>query len=342
MTISNPVAGTWVFLLYGTTSYSGVTLTVNCYSACDIVMTQVPANGQAIPFKAVFKGRVIDQDSAGIQKIQIKARNPLTGAITTLANTDADGYFSYSPTINVEGEHTFDFFFTSIPDTAKGTASHTVATNNSSVPQGGIFDMYEYVPATPVPTSSQADVIGLQDFLNTSNGWDDNTVDVGYRNEWIADTLCGAQTDTKLLSQLANGLNLLLYGTEGAGVGNDTSPTSALTAVPLLLHVSAAEKASIVENLYVMGVIDSAQKTAIGAGGVSVLAIATAYSADDNKDISLSVNEQIELLTDIAQNANATYQPGNDASFGDIKARMFTIDLDSGRKINVMAGAFTK
>ena len=117
MTISNPAAGTWYFLLYGKTDYTGVTLTVDYYSVSDIVLTQVPLNDLAVPFKTTFKGKVVDE--FGNRNPEHRApgeETPLTGLTSSLMKTDKSGIFTYATAISSEGEYTFDFFFSTIPD----------------------------------------------------------------------------------------------------------------------------------------------------------------------------------------------------------------------------------
>ncbi|MFZ2657051.1 MAG: leucine-rich repeat protein [Victivallales bacterium] len=343
LTVSNPSEGTWYFMLYGVTEYSDVTLTVNCYSVADIVLTQIPVNDLPIPFKAVFKGRVVDEIGTGIPNMILQVRNPITGLTSFLpAKTDAKGFFSYSTKIGSEGEHTFDFFFTDIPDTAKGIASHTVATRKGCFEDNSFFDSSAYVPAAPVAVPLQADIIGLQNFLNTRNGWTDGTFDNAYATMWVESTLVKAKDDAQLESQLVDGLYLLLYGVEGAGVGNDTTNTSALSAVPFVVHVEATKQGDVLTALNTLGIISGAQKTDIEAGSTGIIAVTSLSDPDEGLtpvDISLLAREQLELLANLAA-GDASFV--EDKIYSGVAAKILTVMLASGRQINVVVAGFVK
>ncbi|MFA6567886.1 MAG: hypothetical protein WCS96_06710, partial [Victivallales bacterium] len=342
LTVSNPSAGTWYFLLYGYSAYTDVTLTVNYYSVTDIVLTQVPVNDMDAPFPANFKGRVVDETGVtGIVGLSILARNPITGITSWLpAKTGASGIFTFSDVISTEGEHTFDFFFTKMPDTAKGTASHTVFTKNTSL-YTSEFDFSAYLRGTPVELNA-TDTLGMQAFLNTSNGWDDEAINPDYRKMWIDKTIGTVQGDTALLDKLDEGLYLFLYGVEGAGAGNDTAtasgvPVSGLSPVPFIVHVDDADKASVLANLQLMGVIDGTTEAEIVAGKAGVIAIASFSDTDGNKDISLSASEQLTLLSNIAKNVSVN--PGADGKYSDVITKAVEVTVGD-RKINVITSSF--
>jgi hypothetical protein len=350
LTVTKPAIGTWYFMLYGVTEYNNVTLTVNYYSVTDIVLTQVPVNDLPVPFTANFKGRVVDETGAtGIADISIKARNPITGITSLLpAKTDATGYFTYSTTINTEGEHTFDFFFTTMPDNAKGTASHTVATRKGCFENNNFFDFSAYLPATPVALPLQNDIVGLQTFLNIRNGWDFlGTVNAGdtYETLWINSTMVKAENDSQLLDKLDEGLYMYFYGVEGAGIGNDTTTTSQLSTVPFVVHVEAAtKKDGVLTALKSAGIIDDTQELAINGGKIGIVAIAALSSPDevtDGYNISLLAREQLEILAILA-GWNKGPLGITDVKYTDVPAKQIMITLANGKRINVVAAGFVK
>ncbi len=341
LTVSNPAAGTWYFMLYGVTAYSDVTLTVNSYAVEDIVLTQIPVNDLPVPFTAKFKGRVVDESGSGIPNIVVQTRNPITGLTSSLTKTDAKGIFSYSVLINSEGEHTFDFFFSEMPDPVKGTASHTVATRKGCFVEApnNFFDFSAYLPATPVAVPLHADVIGLQNFLDTRNGWDENTINGTYAALWVNSTLAKTSDDAQFAA-LDEGLYILLYGVEGAGVGNDTTATPALSAVPFVVHVETSKKGDVLTALNTLGVINGSQKTAI-EGGSGIIAVVSLSDPDEGltpKSISLLACEQLELLAKLAAGAGSSSDGG---TYSGVSVRKVTVAL-AGRKINVVAAGFVK
>ncbi len=351
LTVSNPAPGAWYFMLYGTTHSTNVALTVSYYTVADIVLTQVPANNLPFPLTAKFKGKVVDGADTGIPGIVIQVRNPITGHTSSLTKTDANGVFSYSAPINFEGEHTFDFFFTEIPDNAKGTASHTVATRKSCLETNNFFDSAVYLPATPVPLPVQADISGLQTFLNIRNGWDDSGIvnpDDPYETIWLNSTLFKSEHDAQLLGKLDEGLYMFFYGVEGAGVGNDTTTAPALSAVPLVVHVAPwATRATVLDKLMELGIIDQTQKDAILSGSkIGVVTVAALRNPvegqnEGDKNISLLAREQLEVLADIAGNtANIAFVDGRKDS--STVSKLITLTLASGRDINVIAYSFLK
>jgi len=343
ITVSNPAAGTWYFLLYGTKAYSGVTLKITCYSVADIVLTAVPDNNLPVPFTAVFAGRVVDGAGTGIPNMVVKARNPINGLVSILTKSDAKGMFKYSAPVNSEGEHTFDFFFENMPDAAKGTASHTVASRKGHFEINGYFDMSCYLPAEPVAVPLQDDIVGLQNFLDTRNGWGEKAIVNAYETMWIDSTMGKAEDDTKLADKLDEGLYMFFYGVEGAGVGNDTTATSALSAVPFMVHVSTGRQAEVLANLKAIGIIDGTQESDIGSGGIGLIAIASIGDPDEAgtpSSISLLASEQLELLAKIAGNTGNS--DITDVTYSGIAAKQFSVAFEGGRRLSVVAAGFVK
>ena len=346
LTVSNPSAGTWFFLLYGTTAYSNITLTVNSYSTMDVVFTEVPQNDLPVPFTAKFKGKVVVEDEtgeAGIPNIVLKVRNPLTGLTSFLTKTDSKGVFSYSTTVNTEGEHTFDFFFTEIPDSAKGTASHTLATRKGYLEPNNYFDFSAYLPATPLELTHD-DVIGMQTFLNIRNGWTEGAIDPTFENMWIEETLAAAPADTKLAEKLDAGLYMFFYGVEGASVGNNMSIISAFSAVPFVVRVASDNKEFVLGKLKAQGIIDETQYKDIHENNkTGVVTVATRSSAteeiDGNMNISFLACEQLEILANLA--GSSLIRADGD-KYSDILTKQATLTISSGREINVLISAFVK
>ncbi len=343
LTVNNPAPGTWYFLLYGTSAYSNVTLTVKCYSVTDIVLTQVPSNDLAVPFTAAFKGKVVDEIGTGIPNMVVQARDPIRGLTASLAKTDAKGVFSYSALINSEGEHTFDFYFTEMPDIAKGTASHTVATRKGCFESNNFFDMSFYLPAKPVPVALQSDITGLQNLLGIRNGWAGGAIDTDYETMWINSTVVKAKDDAQLVGKLDEGLYMFFYGVEGAGVGNDTTTIAALSTVPFVVHVENSKLLDVLAALNALGVIDGTQKDAIRGGSVGIVAVASLNNPDEGLipvSISLLACEQLELLAKLAGNNGVS--GAADVKYSDVASKQVTVTLASGRRINVVSAAFVK
>ncbi|MEI6422708.1 MAG: pre-peptidase C-terminal domain-containing protein, partial [Lentisphaerota bacterium] len=97
LTVTNPAEGTWYVLLYGSgaAGYKYTSLSIDYYTSSDIIFTQVPPDDLAVPFTAVFKGRVLDRSGTGIPGLNLQVRDPLTGLQTWLpAKTDSNGYFT--------------------------------------------------------------------------------------------------------------------------------------------------------------------------------------------------------------------------------------------------------
>ena len=352
LTVTNPASGTWYLLLYGVTPYSNVTLTVNCYSVTDIILTQVPSNDLSVPFVANFKGKVVDETgTTGIAKLSIQVRNPITGIISWLpAKTDSTGTFTYTATVNTEGEHTFDFFFTTMPDPAEGTASHTVATRKGCLETNKFFDFSAYLPATPITlrTSSPDDLAGMQTFLDIRNGWVDGAIDPDYEALWMKNTIAAASADAALMGKLDEGLYMFFYGVEGSGAGNDIAVNPAFSAVPFIVHVDSSKLSTVVTNLNDLGVIDDTQAAAILTGGkIGVVAVASISNpgedVDGDKNIYLFACEQLEILANIASGDPAKVTPFGRAKYSDIVAKKFSVNLNGGTKsINVITSAFVK
>ncbi|MFZ2658132.1 MAG: hypothetical protein WAX69_24580 [Victivallales bacterium] len=273
----------------------------------------------------------------------LQVRNPITGLTGTLAKTDAKGFFTYSTMIGSEGEHTFDFFFTDMPDTAKGTASHTVATRKGCLEDNNFFDSSSYIPAAPVAVPLQEDIIGLQNFLNIRNGWTNGTFDNAYATMWVESTLAKAKDDAQLTDKLDyHGLYLLLYGVEGAGVGNDATTTSALSAVPFAVRVEYSKRASVLAVLKTLGIISGAQETAINGGRIGIIAVTSLSDPDEGLtpvDISLLACEQLELLAKLAA-GDASFV--EDKTYSGVASKILTVTLSSGRQINVVVAGFVK
>ncbi|HCE42097.1 MAG TPA: hypothetical protein DET40_00935 [Lentisphaeria bacterium] len=343
LAVKNPAAGTWYFMLYGAgiSGYTGRDLTVACYSAANIYLTVVPANDMNPPFRATFKGVVVDASGKGIPGLAIMARSPITGLSSYLIKTNASGVFTYSDLISTEGEHTYDFFFTDMPDT--GTASHTVFTKNTSLKTAD-FDFSAYLKAAPVAlTGAPDDLAGMKAFLNTSNGWDDAAVSATYTRMWIDETIGKVQSDDALLGKLDGGLYMVFYGVEGAGAGNGTDavsgvPVSGLSPVPFVVHVTTSKKDTVLGNLLDMGIIDASTKAGIDLGRTGVIAIASLDSADANKDISLRAYEQLNLLSSITDKDMSVVFV-EDGKYSDVLTRKFTVTIGD-RQINVITSAF--
>ncbi|MEI6424988.1 MAG: hypothetical protein WCP55_22445, partial [Lentisphaerota bacterium] len=157
-----------------------------------------------------------------------------------------------------------------------------------------------------------------------------------------------SEHDAQLLGKLDEGLYIFLYGVEGAGVGNDTKTTPALSAVPLVVHVApGTTRGMVLDKLIEIGIIDQTQKAAILSGNkigvVTVAALSNPIEGQNEGDrnISLLAREQLEVLADIAGNtANIAFVDERKDSSTVLK--LITITLSSGREINVIAYAFLK
>ncbi|HBC89415.1 MAG TPA: hypothetical protein DCZ94_20950 [Lentisphaeria bacterium] len=342
LTVSNPAPGTWYLMLRGTSDYRDVALTATCYRSTDIILTKVPANDQEVPFKAEFEGRVLDWESKGVTGITVRMRDPMTGTISSInASTDADGSFSCSVPIDMEGEYTFDFFFTGIPDAAGGTACHTVATLNGALDPNGPFDLYAYLDTTPVPLDA-ADTAGMQEFLSIRNGWESDKINPAYEEMWISRTAASISADAKLSGQFEEGLYLLLYGVEGAGAGNGMNARPVLSTTPLAVHVSPERKKAVLDNLASLGLLGESAKSAVMAGNIGIIAVAAlesgTESSDRDMDIALSAADQMDVLASIADGSAGHVES---RKVGNVNLKVLSIPFGP-RKLNVIASGFVK
>lgn len=341
LTISNPAQGTWYILLYGKTDYTGVTLSVRSYSVSDIILTEVPADNLIPPYIAKFKGRVVDRAGKGIPGLSLQARNPISGTTTWLmAKTDAGGSWAYSSKIDREGAHAFDFFFTTLPDVAKGTATHTVYTRKNSWELEGLFDSSSYLPGLP-STLMSAQTISMQEYLNIRGGWESGLPDTSSEGLWIEGTLGKTASDTAILGNLDSGLYLLFYAFDGTGCGNDLLPYSELRPYPLVVHVSPDKMTTVLDNLTTLGVIGDTRRAEILAGNIGVVSVAALSNSDEDAtgecDVILMAREQLETLADIAMN-NSSVQFLEDRQIGSVMAKIIKVTLDGGaREFNVAA-----
>jgi hypothetical protein len=251
--------------------------------------------------------------------------------------------------IGTEGEHTFDFFFTEMPDTVKGTASHTVATRKGCFIEepNNFFDFSAYLPATPVALPLQDDIMGLQTFLDIRNGWDFlGTVapDSTYETMWINSTIVKAENDSQLSGKLDEGIYMFFYGVEGTGVGNDTSIISALSAVPFVVHVESTERDGVLDHLKDdLGVITITQYNDFKNGKLGIVAVASLSNPDEatngNYNISLLAREQLEILAKIAGGSGIS---GAASLYSGVPTKKITVTLENGKQINVVATVFVK
>jgi hypothetical protein len=138
---------------------------------------------------------------------------------------------------------------------------------------------------------------------------------------------------------------MFFYGVEGAGVGNDMTVTSSLSAVPLVVHVAADERDVVLDNLKELGVIDSTQyddikvKGKIGVVAVAALRNTAEGAIDGDRNISLLAREQLEVLANIAAGAAGIVEPGK---YSDVTVSVAALTLASGRTISVVSTAFIK
>jgi len=340
--IGNPSPGTWNFMLLGVTDYNDVTLTATCYTGSDIILTSVPMNDQDVPFIAKFKGKVIDRDSKGITGITVRMRDPVTGASSYLTvRTDADGSFSCSVPVETEGEYTFDFYFTGIPDSAGGTAFHTVATTNSFLDARGPFDLYAYLDMAPSQLDA-AELAGMQKFLSIRNGWEDGTINPVDEAIWLSNTAARLPSDADFAGQFDDGLYMVLFGIEGAGAGNNISAKPVFSVTPLAVHVSASKKKEVLEKMLSLGVIDGPAMSTIMSGKIAVISFASLSSgteaSDGNRCIFLSAREQMDVLAKIAGGAVSAV---SEKKLGDSSLKMLDVPIGSGI-LKVVSALFIK
>ncbi len=339
LTIGNPAQGTWYILLYGKTDYTGVTLSARSYSVSDIILTEVPADNLIPPYAAKFKGRVVDKAGKGIPGLNLQARNPISGTTTWLkAKTDAGGFWTFSSNIDREGAHAFDFFFTTLPDPAKGTATHTAYTRKNNWEKEGLFDSSAYLPGLPSRLMS-AQSISMQEYLNIRGGWMAGLPDASSEELWIEGTLGKTASDTAILCNLEDGLYLIFYAFDGTGCGNDLLPYSALRPHPLIVHVSPERMPTVLNNLTALGVVGETRRAEILAGNIGVLSVAALSNPDEETsgdcDVILMAREQLETLANIAMN-NSSVQFLEDRQIGDVMAKIIKVKLDGGaREFNV-------
>ena len=100
---------------------------------------------------------------------------------------------------------------------------------------GGFF---KYTATIPGEGEYTDDLAGMQEFITIRRGFKDGPVNSTYAEMWVESTIVKAATDANILAKLDTGLYFLLYGTEGAAVGNGKSVEPRLTASPLLIHVT--------------------------------------------------------------------------------------------------------
>ena len=175
-----------------------------------------------------------------------------------------------------------------------------------------------------------------------------DSADISYEANWVNDTLGVAGTDPAITGKLDSGLYLLLYGTEGAAVGNGLSANPGLTATPLLVHVDPSRLSDVLDNLGPSGtgIISSTLINNVNSGGTGVVAITVianpAESGSGDYSVWLMAQEQLDLLATVAGekagsaivvNANiATYSP----------AQEYNVTLSSGRNLTVVTGEYSK
>ena len=354
LTVTNPAEGAWYVLLYGTgtSGYSYANLSIDYYSSSDIIFTQVPANNLSVPFTAAFKGRVLDRARKGISGLHLQVRDPITGLETWLASkTDANGCFTYSTVIHGEGEYTYDFFFTSIPDYTQSIGSWTVKTKKSA---GGIFDFSGYLTGSQVKLFQDGGATSLgamQEYMNVRRGFSYGPASTFAEDFWVENTLGVVHSDPNITPKLDSGLYFLLYGTEGAAVGNGLEANPGLAASPLLVHVAVDSQTSVLNDLKLINVIGNDLADNVAAGGIGVVVLTAVNNpAEDPEtglgyDISLYADQQLELLANLAGNVpgKVTVVEGGDKKYAGNITRLVDIKIDGvTRTIGVRAGSFFK
>lgn len=352
LTVTNPAAGTWYVVLYGTgtAGYKYTNLYIDYYTSTDIIFTQVPVDDQAVPFTVAFTGKVLDRSGTGIEGLNMKVRDPITGLETWLAaKTDANGIFKYSTPapISGEGEYTYDFFFTAIPDYTKAIGSWTVKTKKSP---GGVFDFSGYLTGTQIDLSqngSATSLAAMQEYMNVRRGFSDGPASTDAEDFWVKNTLGVAQSDPNITSRLYSGLYFLLYGTEGAAVGNGDQASPGLTASPLLVHVAEGSMDTVLTNLKANGLIDDVLADNAVKGGIGVVVLTAVKNpnedSDQNYDIFLYADQQLELLANLAGNGTGkvTVVSAGDKKYGDNVTSLVSVKIDGvSRSIGVRVGSF--
>jgi hypothetical protein len=188
----------------------------------------------------------------------------------------------------------------------------------------------------------------MQTFLNIRNGWDPSgTIDPTYEDMWVNSTVITTPNDDAIVSKGTDGLYIAFYGVEGAGAGNDTTATSALSTVPLLAHVmptddSGTDLTTILDNLVTHGMITGAKKNEILAGGTGIVAITVLNDPAElanPSDLSLISNDELSLISDFISN-NVTDKETKD--YSGVTTTIFTVTMngDDTRKIKIVAVAY--
>lgn len=349
LTVANPASGEWFIMIYGsgTTGYGNADLSINCYTSTDIIFTQVPSNDQSVPFTASFKGQVRDRAGAGIGGLTVGVRNPVTGLSTWLpVKTDTYGNFTYSTTISADGEYTYDFFFSTIPDYTRSIGSWTVKTKRNPRETNGFFDFSGYLAASQEDlTSSDKPSLGeMQQYMSIRRGFADGPAARESEDYWASLTVKTAPSDPNIASKLDSGLYLILYGVEGAAVGNGMKAEPGLTPSPLLVRVSSDRQSDVLENLRGAGIIGDILAGNVAAGGIGVVTVTAISNPDEVSDgfydISLLAEEQLDLLANIA-GGSATFS--EDRKYGDVPAKSYRVTLSgSSRELNILTSCFLK
>ena len=137
---------------------------------------------------------------------------------------------------------------------------------------------------------------------------------------------------------------MFFYGVEGAGVGNDTSTVSALSAVPFVVHVESTERDGVLDHLKDdLGVITITQYNDFKNGKLGIVAVASLSNPDEagngNYNISLLAREQLEILAKLAGGTGSSADGG---IYSGVSAKKVTITLANGKKIIVIASVFVK
>ncbi len=307
-----------------------------------IVLLEVPENNQDIPYTAHFKGRVIDiSGQKGVPGVTVQVRDPVGGkSIQVPGQSDKDGYFSYSQVITADGEHTFDFFFDKIPDPTRLTASHTVAMKCPSPDPSGSFDAATYLAMESAGLSAD-DVLGMQRYFELRNGWAAGKITRTYKDMWISNT--AASRDEIADVNFSSGLNLVLYGVEGGSAGNTHLVGPAMSTVPLVVHVSPAREALVIQNLFENGILDEAQKFSLLTGKTGTVKIAVVAKSneetDGDYDIHLSAADQMEILANIAEGRAVSIES---EIYSDIAVRALSVDTESLMKLEIAVVSHVK
>ena len=125
-------------------------------------------------------------------------------------------------------------------------------------------------------------------------------------------------------------------------MGNDTTATPALSAVPFVVHVETSKKGPVLTALNTLGVINGTQRSAIEGGSIGIVAVTSLSDPDEGVtpvSISLLACEQLELLAKLAAGTDISSDAG---TYSGVSARKVTISLANNRKINVVSAVFVK